>query len=284
MGLLGIILFLADAALVCVAAGLGVALCRLPGRAARCVGLLLGVYGLLVVGAPLLSVGRLLASPWAHLAVHGLCLLLLVWLWRRAGRPALDLRVPPAEVRSLLQSGIRRWPDVVGLAVIVAGVYAVNVWVLMSAVQNSSDSMGYHLARVGFWLQEGSIAHGAAHDLNRISIEGGKIRLIKAADDSKLTGSADAATGQALIQPLVKDPFGVFVFSQSGKTYTLVKKFVHELMRKKDDDYLTIENLAAITFTVDIEQTGTTQLEAWFGDATGEECGAYYVSVERLAP
>lgn len=59
-------------------------------------------------------------------------------------------------------------------------------------------------------------------DLNRISIEGGKVRLIKAADDSKLTGSADAATGQALIQPLVKDPFGVFVFSQSGKTYTLV--------------------------------------------------------------
>jgi conjugal transfer pilus assembly protein TraK len=59
-------------------------------------------------------------------------------------------------------------------------------------------------------------------DLNRISIEGGKVRLVKAADDSMLTGSADAATGQALIRPLVKDPFGVFVFSQSGKTYTLV--------------------------------------------------------------
>lgn len=59
-------------------------------------------------------------------------------------------------------------------------------------------------------------------DLNRISIEGGRVRLLKAADDGMLTGSADAATGQALIQPLAKDPFGVFVFSQSGKTYTLV--------------------------------------------------------------
>lgn len=59
-------------------------------------------------------------------------------------------------------------------------------------------------------------------DLNRISIEGGRVRLVKSADDAMLTGSADAATGQALIQPLVKDPFGVFVFSQSGKTYTLV--------------------------------------------------------------
>jgi conjugal transfer pilus assembly protein TraK len=59
-------------------------------------------------------------------------------------------------------------------------------------------------------------------DLNRISIEGGRVRLVKSADDGMLTGSADTTTGQALIQPLGKDPFGVFVFSQSGKTYTLV--------------------------------------------------------------
>lgn len=59
-------------------------------------------------------------------------------------------------------------------------------------------------------------------DLNRISIEGGRVRLVKSADDGLLTGSADTTTGQALIQPLAKDPFGVFVFSQSGKTYTLV--------------------------------------------------------------
>ncbi|MEQ1601336.1 MAG: type-F conjugative transfer system secretin TraK [Methylophilaceae bacterium] len=59
-------------------------------------------------------------------------------------------------------------------------------------------------------------------DLNSIAIEGGKVRLIKAADDSMLTGSADALTGQALIKPLVKDPFGIFVFSQSGKRYSLV--------------------------------------------------------------
>jgi len=59
-------------------------------------------------------------------------------------------------------------------------------------------------------------------DLNRLSIEGGKIRRVVAADGSMLTGSADTATGQALIRPLVTDPFGVFVFSLSGKTYSLV--------------------------------------------------------------
>jgi conjugal transfer pilus assembly protein TraK len=62
----------------------------------------------------------------------------------------------------------------------------------------------------------------SARDLNRIAIEGGRIRRVKAADDALLAGSSDDVTGQALIQPLVKDPFSIFVFSQSGKTYTLV--------------------------------------------------------------
>lgn len=62
----------------------------------------------------------------------------------------------------------------------------------------------------------------STRDLNRISIEGGKVRLVKAADDSMIMGSADSETGQALIKPLVKDTFGIFVFSQSGKTYSLV--------------------------------------------------------------
>lgn len=37
-----------------------------------------------------------------------------------------------------------------------------------------------------------------------------------------------------------------------------------------------------VTFELDLEQTGETQLEAWFADQSGEECGAYYVYVERV--
>lgn len=59
-------------------------------------------------------------------------------------------------------------------------------------------------------------------DLNRISIEGGRVRLVRASDDTHLTGTADEETGQALVMPLVEQPFGVFVFSGSGKTYSLV--------------------------------------------------------------
>ena len=38
-----------------------------------------------------------------------------------------------------------------------------------------------------------------------------------------------------------------------------------------------------ITFSVKLEQTGVTQLDAWFLDESGEERGAYYVYVERLS-
>ena len=37
-----------------------------------------------------------------------------------------------------------------------------------------------------------------------------------------------------------------------------------------------------ITFTLDLDRTGETTLEAWFIDDSGEEQGAYYVYVERL--
>jgi arylsulfatase A-like enzyme len=40
--------------------------------------------------------------------------------------------------------------------------------------------------------------------------------------------------------------------------------------------------MEAVTFAIGMEQTGETQLEAWFCDETGEESGAYYVYVERI--
>jgi len=40
--------------------------------------------------------------------------------------------------------------------------------------------------------------------------------------------------------------------------------------------------MEAVTFSLDLQQTGETQLEAWFCDETGDECGAYYVYVERV--
>lgn len=39
--------------------------------------------------------------------------------------------------------------------------------------------------------------------------------------------------------------------------------------------------MEAVMFKINLAQTGVTQLEAWFMDKTGEECGAYYVYIER---
>jgi conjugal transfer pilus assembly protein TraK len=58
-------------------------------------------------------------------------------------------------------------------------------------------------------------------DFNRIAIEGGRIRLIKGADSRLVVGDKDEVTGQALVKPLVKDPFSLFVFSEN-RAYTLV--------------------------------------------------------------
>lgn len=62
----------------------------------------------------------------------------------------------------------------------------------------------------------------STRDFNRIAIEGGRVRLVKGADRDLVLGDKDEVTGQALIKPLVKDPFSLFVFSESGMTYTVV--------------------------------------------------------------
>ena len=43
------------------------------------------------------------------------------------------------------------------------------------------------------------------------------------------------------------------------------------------------EGATDATFRLRLEQTGPTQLEAWFLDADGAMQGAYYVYVERVA-
>ena len=40
--------------------------------------------------------------------------------------------------------------------------------------------------------------------------------------------------------------------------------------------------LKEVAFDLKVDRSGPTELEAWFTDATGEDCGAYYVTVQRL--
>jgi conjugal transfer pilus assembly protein TraK len=61
----------------------------------------------------------------------------------------------------------------------------------------------------------------STRDLNRIEIQGGRIRLIKGADSSLVVSDKDDATGQALIKPLVNHPFSLIVFSED-EAFTLL--------------------------------------------------------------
>ena len=40
--------------------------------------------------------------------------------------------------------------------------------------------------------------------------------------------------------------------------------------------------LKEVAFDLKVDRSGPTELEAWFTDAAGEDCGAYYVTVQRL--
>ncbi len=69
---------------------------------------------------------------------------------------------------------------------------------------------------------------------------------------------------------------------KSGNSETIspvrarLKIFDHEESKEID------KNINHIDFCVDLAQTGVTELDAWFADESGEECGAYYVYVERV--
>jgi hypothetical protein len=49
------------------------------------------------------------------------------------------------------------------------------------------------------------------------------------------------------------------------------------------EEILSVDSGAKeMTFTLELQQTGVTELEAWFLNDSGERQGAYYVYVERI--
>ncbi|NQT94417.1 MAG: arylsulfatase [Lentisphaerae bacterium] len=70
----------------------------------------------------------------------------------------------------------------------------------------------------------------------------------------------------------------------SGDGNCIAIEPVHARLKLFDHEWTAeVESgMDAVTFKIHVARTGITQLEAWFLDNAGGECGAYYVYVERI--
>lgn len=92
-------------------------------------------------------------NPLFFLSAHSLTCLAagLAWIKRGGGEQLkLGLRA--------FQAPLRKHPELLLLLLGVLLAYAVGLALLLTTPQNNYDSMTYHLARVGYWLQHGTLA------------------------------------------------------------------------------------------------------------------------------
>ncbi|GGN10875.1 hypothetical protein GCM10010967_53420 [Dyadobacter beijingensis] len=79
-----------------------------------------------------------------------------------------------ASVGAIAQSwlkGLRSFCQTLGLRTVAMLVllYAITLVVAVIAVPNNQDSLSYHLSRIGYWVQQGNVAHYASHIERSIS-------------------------------------------------------------------------------------------------------------------
>lgn len=122
------------------------------------IGLFLIAYAEIVLISELASLFHLI-YPAFYLAAHFIFCGIAWFVWRRNNRP--DLFKHFRNILSSLKSGwpgLKTCPDLLLMATIVGVVYLVGAILSIQYPQNNFDSMTYHLSRVGYWMQHGSLA------------------------------------------------------------------------------------------------------------------------------
>ena len=145
-GLLGLGLLTVTAlALAALATGPGAAVRALGSFVAAMATIVLLAEGLTLVGA--LTAGGLLGGQ-VVVAIAALA------AWARAGRPSLVARMPrPARGWG---AAARAHPALVLLGVVVVAALAFQAFIAIAVAPNESDTLGYHLPRAAYWLQNHS--------------------------------------------------------------------------------------------------------------------------------
>ncbi len=159
-----LILFFIDIILIGLFAFSLAAWLRLPAGPAWLAGVLVLAYAAIVLAAEGLgSIGRLQPGPF--LAWHAVLAAGGVALWWRAGRPGWPVsgQVAPRKFWAFW----RERPALGLLAAAVGLAYLVNAYLVFIVPPNNWDSMTYHLARIGYWLQYDSFYPWVTHNLRQ---------------------------------------------------------------------------------------------------------------------
>ena len=94
-----------------------------------------------------------------YMILHVLMLMISIRIWIRFKKPKL---ISLFEIKKILENlgGIKSWlckyPDLAALGIAILFSFFINALLILVVPPNTNDSMTTHMARIGFWLQNGS--------------------------------------------------------------------------------------------------------------------------------
>lgn len=164
------ILLLIDALLILASAVLITALARPATRTAWITGAFVVFYAVLVASGELAGLAHEVGSRAFYFILHAALLVGTGLIWGGAGRPPIWNPIP--DLAALLRprriaEAIRSDPALAVLALVVALVTLAGGIMALLLPPTTPDSMTYHLSRVGYWLQQGSLEHWNTPDLRQ---------------------------------------------------------------------------------------------------------------------
>ena len=124
-------------------------------------------FGLTVLAAEISGFLGLLSNQWFFLALQGLEATVLWGIWWKKGKPALFLMSPNQVITWLRsvpsQAKKHKWISLFAFLVSIG--YGTLAYLIVRVPPNNTDSMHTHLARVIYWLQQGSFQQLTNHSI-----------------------------------------------------------------------------------------------------------------------
>jgi Dolichyl-phosphate-mannose-protein mannosyltransferase len=163
------LLFIIGLVLVSIFALFAASILRLTFKVAYLLALYLFVWANVVLGGELLGLFQLL-FPGSALGFEALLALAAVFAWLKCGKPSLLGPLKPAGLDFWRKfPALRDCPPLWLLGIGIGAVYLIGAVTILIVPPNNYDSMTYHLARVGYWIQHHSVLTWPTANLRQTS-------------------------------------------------------------------------------------------------------------------